>query len=97
MENEASNDDTWADLVRLWTGPFFFGGLGVFGYQIYVYLKQGAWKSISIVTLLEWFKVEWAGNPSNWFGVYRILDAIPLSLTLFALAFISIQCARLFR
>jgi len=55
----------------------------LFGWQAYEYLRTSLWNPISIITMLEWMKVVWAIHPNDWFGLYKILKEIPLSITLF--------------
>src|SRR3970040_483024 len=60
--------------------------LGVIAFQLYAWLRTGAWEPISVVTLLAFVGLEWAISPNDWLGVHRILNFIPLSLTFFVLA-----------
>ena len=69
-------------VIFLWG---ILGAIGTFGWQLYTYLKAGAWHSLSIITAMRWFGIEWALTPSDWFGIYKILDAFPLSLFYFVL------------
>ena len=64
----------------------FFGGLVVFGWQAYEYLRYSVWPPLSIITVLEWMKLPWAFNPTDWVGVHNILSNIPLSIAMFASA-----------
>jgi hypothetical protein len=53
------------------------------GWQAYEYLRYSFWTPISIITMLEWMKVGWALNPTDWLGLYNLLNKTPLSLTTF--------------
>ena len=57
----------------------------VLGYQAYEYLRYSFWTPISVITALEATKVGWALYPTEWLGLYNILNAIPLSLAYFVL------------
>ena len=69
-------------------GLGLFGGLGMLGYQIYMYLRSGEWYSFSVITGLRWLNVQWAFYPKEWIGLYKILDDFPLSLGIFICGFI---------
>jgi hypothetical protein len=57
------------------------------GWQAYEYLRYNFWTPISVITVLEWMKVGWALNPTDWWGLYNLLKAIPLSLTFLVVGF----------
>lgn len=57
-----------------------FGGLGVVGWQVYEFLRNNSWNPVSVVTALQWMKIQWALNPTDWIGLYNILQMVPLSL-----------------
>jgi hypothetical protein len=50
-------------------------------YQVYVYLKNGYWLSISVLDFLIFIKIEWAINPVEWAGIAHIFNILPLSIT----------------
>ena len=56
------------------------GFLAIVGYQIVMYLKTGSWHPLSVISFLKWLGSNWAYNPTNWVGLYKILDFIPLSM-----------------
>jgi hypothetical protein len=56
--------------------------IGVVAWQIYTYLRVGAWPSLSVVTALQWLTIEWALFPRDWLGVHNVLSAFPLSLAI---------------
>src|SRR5437016_2170004 len=64
--------------------PIFFIGVltavGIVGWQLYSYLRSGAWPSLSIMSVLLWLDVDWARAPSDWVGVHKLLSQLPLSL-----------------
>lgn len=66
-------------------------GVGILGYQAYLYLKFGEWRSISVFGALAPF-VPWLANPQSWPGLYRIvhqaLSLLPVSLSLVVLGWI---------
>ena len=55
--------------------------LGIVLWQIYIFLKSGQWLSLSVISALNWCQVEWAIVPTEWFGLYKVLNWLPLSLT----------------
>jgi len=67
-------------LVHLVLGCFLVP-IGIVGWQIYEYLRHDIWSSMSIVSALQWGGVKWASAPTDWVGLHRILEWMPLSLT----------------
>lgn len=65
-------------------------GICTFGYQVYSFLRLGEWEGMSIITALQWAKIEWAYLPHEWFGFYKVLDAAPLSLALILFGIIAL-------
>jgi hypothetical protein len=64
----------------------FFGGIAVIGYQIYSYLKHGSWISKSLLDIYLDYEVHLIVNLNDWVGIIKILEFVPLSLTLIFLA-----------
>lgn len=64
---------TW--LVLAW----FFTPIGVVGWQVYGYLRFGFWQSISVIDALRWTGNQWAVAPTDWVGLYGVLELLPLS------------------
>jgi len=66
-------------------------GVGVFGYQVFLYLKFDEWRPISMFGALAPF-VPWLANPQSWPGLYRIahqaLQLLPVSLFLVLLGWV---------
>ncbi len=62
-------------------------GACVLGWQVYEFLRYDFWKPVSVITALEWMKVGWAINPTDWFGLYNIFVKIPLSLIMVVVGF----------
>ncbi|MEW8202711.1 MAG: hypothetical protein AB2697_21855 [Candidatus Thiodiazotropha endolucinida] len=60
-------------------------GIGVLIYDIYSYLKSGNWDSIDTIDLLREMKADWAFNPTDWIGLWEVLNAIPLFIILIIL------------
>jgi hypothetical protein len=56
--------------------------LGIFGWQIYHFLRFDAWTSVSVIDGLIWCGVNWASNPKDWMGLYRVFDWTPLALAI---------------
>lgn len=60
-----------------------FAAIGILGWQIYGYLRQGEWPALSVIAALQWLNIEWARSPRDWLGLHNLLDAMPLSLVVF--------------
>lgn len=61
-------------------------GLALIGYQSWLYFDTSHWQSISIISLLSYFDLDWADSPERLLILHQILDFIPLSLCFFGLA-----------
>jgi len=70
-------------------------GPGILIYQLYIYLKNGAWLSLSMIDGLVWTgRLSWAKNPTDWLGLHKVLDSTPLSLGLFLIGIALLICFR---
>lgn len=80
-------------LVSSFSGTFGIAGVGIIGWQIFRYLKDGDWPAVSLITALQWMGVEkpWVSNPTEWVGLHSVMDTIPLSLTLVVLAIFTLM------
>jgi hypothetical protein len=63
-------------------------GFCLLGWQVYEYLRYNYWPPVSVITALEWMKISWALNPSDWIGIYNILSKTALSLAMFVIGFL---------
>lgn len=60
----------------------FAVGLGSLGRQIFLWLRDGRWTSVSVLDLLSWSGVgsqDWIARPNEWIGVWKLLNWLPLS------------------
>ena len=64
----------------LLAGPCFFV------WQCYHWMRDGAWWPVSLLTALAWAGVggTWILFPTDWLGLHKLLDGIPLSIALVA-------------
>ncbi len=65
------------------------GGIAILAWQIYQYLKTGAWPAISLITAMQYCGSKWAAYPTDWIGLHKAFEMIPLSITLFVTGFIT--------
>lgn len=72
-----------------------FSGIFVVVWQIYRYLRYDIWTSVSVIDALRWSSVMWAHNPTDWLGIYRILDWMPLSLAFPSIGIFVLVSARM--
>ena len=74
-----------AGIIVLVGGLFVLTGLGVFGLQLFGYLKYGEWKSMPFLDLVSPY-FPWFRNPQSWFGLHDIVrdafDILPVSFLL---------------
>ena len=73
-------DSSPLDILVPILGAGTLAAVGIVGWQIYSYLRLGAWQPLSIITALTWLNVDWARSPHDWVGVHKVLTGIPLSL-----------------
>jgi hypothetical protein len=63
-----------------------FGGIAVFAHQIISYLRNGAWKPLSVIDGLLYLTQkrppDWLLYPQDWIGLHNLLDRTPVSLAL---------------
>jgi hypothetical protein len=68
-----------------------FSGFGVLGYQLALWLQEGVWTELPLLTVFNYFfegaAIQgWVNSPQSWFGLHQVVDwclqNIPLSLTL---------------
>ena len=83
LYNAQSSDASPLDVLVPILGVGILSAFGIVGWQVYAYLKLGAWQALSVVTALVWLNVDWARSPHDWVGVHKLLDGMPLSLTAF--------------
>lgn len=63
-------------------------GLGLAGFQVFIYLKSGEWVEVPLKALVEFGPTEftsWLHAPTSWVGLHKIisgaLEFMPLSLS----------------
>jgi hypothetical protein len=61
-------------------------GLSLFIWQVYSFLRFNIWNPISVLSFLGWIGIpeitQWVHLPTDWIGLHRILNQIPLNITL---------------
>jgi len=80
-------DKAWQWVVNAAGFLFILAGIGLFGFQVFMYLKYGEWIELPLTTLAslgpEKF-ASWLIDPTSWLGLHKIiskaLESIPLSL-----------------
>ena len=70
---------------------FILSGVGVFCYQVFMWMKNGMWSELPIQVLFNFLfentlLAQWLSNPESWFGLQKVvewlLQNIPLSAAL---------------
>jgi hypothetical protein len=75
-------------LGALLAGVPFLAGLILIGLQIYGWLRNGDWQSVSAIDGLRFFSSNpWLLAPQDWIGVHSILSRLPLSVSLLAIGY----------
>ena len=77
--------------VMAFASLFLVSGLGLIGYQVFLWMKDGIWPEFSIEVVFNFLfentsLAQWLSNPESWFGLQKItewlLENIPLSVAL---------------
>ncbi len=75
---------TFAGTVALYCVGFgLFTVVGIIGWQALGWLKTGEWPSLTLLTGLATFGLEWATSPHSWIGIYNVLEHVPLTVAIF--------------
>ncbi|MEJ1381607.1 MAG: hypothetical protein RPT95_11710 [Candidatus Sedimenticola sp. (ex Thyasira tokunagai)] len=82
MNDQDNNRAGFFEKVLQWvfnaTGVFLiFAGIGLFGFQIFMYLKHGEWFELPLTILISFGPeklVSWLSNPTSWQGLHKIID-----------------------
>ena len=70
---------------------FLTFGLGLVGYQVFLWIKDGVWSEFAIIEVFNFiFKntlvAQWLDNPESWLGLQKIIEwllyNIPVSVAL---------------
>jgi hypothetical protein len=72
--------DTWVWACVVYLVTLVMSVPLILAWQVLQYLRYGSWPSLSVIDALQWFNVHWANAPTGWWGLYRVLDWIPMSL-----------------
>lgn len=81
--NDKSNKSEYGEFIVVGViVGLIFSGIGTFLWQVYHFLRFDEWTSLSLVDALRWCDLPWAYLPTEWVGLYRVLDFIPLSISL---------------
>jgi len=90
---------TWFDFVccnlnlagLLASLTVFFSGIGIVGYQTFVWLKDGVWNAMPLMAVFDFLFEntalhEWVHNPASWQGLHQVIEwsltNVPLSLVM---------------
>ncbi len=69
----------------------FFAGIGIVGYQSFVWIKDGVWNAMPLMAVFDFLfentaLQEWVHNPASWTGLHQVIEwnltNVPLSLVL---------------
>jgi hypothetical protein len=83
---QTSGNSLFDLLASLWALTVL-GALGVWAYQSYVYLKTGAWVSLSVNdALFRMTRAPWFVSPDDWIGVHQVLGQINVGVAAILLA-----------
>ena len=69
-------------IVQLLFVSMILCGFGIILFQAYEWLRIGFAPHYSVANVMAMVGVEWARNPTDWFGVFKILKVTPFSLIL---------------
>lgn len=64
-------------------GLAFFAALGVLGWQAIDWMRTGEWQTLTLISSLAIFGVQWASSPNSWIGIHNLLRNVPLTVAVF--------------
>ena len=80
-------DRAWQRIVNIFGVILILTGIGIVGFQIFIYLKNRQWIELPLLYLVAFGPnefVSWLDNPTSWLGLHKIiygaLELIPLSI-----------------
>jgi hypothetical protein len=62
---------------------FFVSGIGVLGYQVLFFARNGIWLEIAVADLANFNRIQ-----EKWIGIYKVLMWLPASTFLILMSFI---------
>ena len=66
-------------IIVLMGALFVLAGLAVIALQVFIYLKSGEWRSLSVLSVASPY-LPWLTNPQSWFGLHDITtDALGIA------------------
>jgi len=77
--------------IMAFASLFLTFGLGLVGYQVFLWIKDGVWSEFAIIEVFNFiFKntlvAQWLDNPESWLGLQKIIEwllyNIPVSVAL---------------
>lgn len=84
VEKEKKLKEIIRGLLPTMATIFLFFGILTFLFQVFLYLREGVWHSISLCDALIFISYgdfqEWLLHPSSWIGIKNIISVIPLSI-----------------
>jgi len=70
---------TWGHLAAF---GMLVAGPCLLGWQCYRWMRDGEWPPVSVITALQWMEVKWSLGPTDWLGLFKLLEQIPLWIAL---------------
>ena len=77
--------------IMAFASLFLISGLGLVGYQVFLWIKDGVWSEFAIMVVFDFLfentlAAQWLSNPESWLGLQKVVDwllqNIPLSVAL---------------
>ena len=77
--------------IMAFASLFLISGLGLVGYQVFLWIKDGVWSEFTVMVVFDFLfentlAAQWLSNPESWFGLQKVvewlLQNIPLSVAL---------------
>ncbi len=87
---EKAQDAAKTGLLIATTFFCFLIPAGIIVWQIFTYLRSAVWVKVSLIDGLKWLGNQWSISlvPTNWFGLYEILNFISLPLGLIGIGIV---------
>ena len=82
MQHKTEQHDSFKSWGYFAAFATFVAGPCIVVSQCYRWLRDGEWPPVSVITALQLAGVNWSFWPTDWLGLHKMLNRMPLSVAL---------------